>query len=52
MFLVLVGFDFFDHLAQFPQGEILDLTDAFAGDAEFLADLLQGFFGPPSRPKR
>src|ERR1039458_8535431 len=41
---VFGAFEFFDHFAEFSQREILDLADAFAGDAEFLADLLQGFF--------
>ena len=35
---------FLDHLAQFFQRDILDLADAFAGDAEFLADFFQRFF--------
>src|SRR5471032_2491532 len=33
-----IGFEFLDHLAKFFQREILDLADAFAGDAEFHAD--------------
>src|SRR6266568_5293900 len=37
-------FEFLDHFAQFVQGDILDLAHALTGDAEFLADLLQGFF--------
>src|ERR1017187_5279662 len=40
-------FEFFDHFAEFSQREILDLADALARDAEFLADLLQGFFRAP-----
>src|SRR5271167_4534253 len=32
---------FFNHLAEFSQREILDLPDALARDAEFHADFLQ-----------
>ena len=39
-----LGFEFFNHLPQLAQGEVLDLPDAFARDAEFRADLLQSFF--------
>ena len=42
--LFLEAFEFFDHFAEFSQREILDLADALARDAEFLADFLQGFF--------
>src|ERR1039457_6779434 len=36
---VFGAFEFFDHFAKFSQREILDLADALARDAEFLADL-------------
>src|ERR1043165_5528686 len=39
---VRCGLHFLDHFAQFFEGDVLDLADAFAGDAEFLADFLQG----------
>src|ERR1043166_8177421 len=42
----LGGLHFLDHLAQFFQGDVLDLAAAFAGDAEFLAALFQGTLGP------
>src|SRR5208282_5927255 len=43
-FLFFGAFEFFNHLPQLAQGEVLDLPDAFARDAEFHADFLQGFF--------
>src|ERR1039458_5387561 len=43
-FLFLGAFKFFNHLAQLEQGEVLDLPDAFARDAEFYPDFLEGFF--------
>src|SRR5450432_3786474 len=42
--LVFFLLQFLDHLAQFFEGEILDLADAFARDAEFYAEFLQRFF--------
>src|SRR5208283_5085093 len=44
VFLVLGVFELLDHLAEFPQREILDLADALARDAELLPDFLQGSF--------
>src|SRR5205814_10113273 len=41
--LLFHGFEFLDHFAEFGQRDVLDLPDAFARHAEFLADLLQGF---------
>src|ERR1017187_6467247 len=32
IFLFLGAFEFFNHLPQLAQGEVLDLPDAFAGD--------------------
>src|SRR5204863_9718865 len=44
-------FEFLDHFAEFGQRDVLDLPDAFARHAEFLADLLQGFFAPAIETK-
>src|SRR5271154_4846741 len=42
--LLFCAFQFFDHLAELFQREILDLPDALARDAKFFADFLQSFF--------
>ena len=42
--LLLHRFEFLDHFAQFRERDVLDLADAFAGDAEFLADFLERLF--------
>lgn len=35
------GFAALDHLAQFVERKVLELANAFAGNAKFLADFLQ-----------
>src|SRR5688572_13975965 len=43
--LLLNRFEFLYHFAQLGERDILDLANAFAGDAELLADLLERFLG-------
>ncbi len=42
--LFLHRFELFDHPPKFAQSDVLDLPDAFACNAEFLADFFQSFF--------
>src|SRR5439155_23315500 len=42
--LLFHRFKFFDHFAEFGQGDVLNLPDALAGHAEFLADFLERLF--------
>src|SRR5688572_23414710 len=49
--LLLNRFEFFDHFAQFGERDILDLANAFAGDAKLLADFFERFLGSTVQAK-
>src|ERR1051325_6244900 len=44
--LLFCGLEFLDHFAEFGEGDILDLANAFASDSESLAHFLQCLFAP------
>src|SRR5438105_9191986 len=37
---------FFDHLAEFPESDILNLADTLTGDTKFLTDFFQSLLRP------